>query len=75
MELNLHPERKIAEIWLTKAEKGDRALQRRLRQTYHEYYAQGYTVAVYLSGEQGLSDLTGQLLCQNRRRLAELEAR
>lgn len=75
MELNLHPERKIAEIWLTKAERKDRSIQRRLRQIGGKYHAQGYTVAVYLSGEQGLPDLTGQLLCQNRKRMAELEAR
>lgn len=75
MELNLHPEHKIAEIWLTKKERGDRDLQRKLRQAYDEYRSQGYTVAVYLSGEQNLADMTGQLLCQNQRRLAELEAR
>lgn len=75
MELNLHPERKIAEIWLTKDERGDRGFQKNLRQAYRKYHTQGYTVAVYLSGEQGLSDLTSQLLCQNRRRLAEMEVR
>lgn len=75
MELNLHPEQRIAEIWLTKKERGDQALQKRLRQIGGKYHAQGYTVAVYLSGEQDLSDITSQLLCQNQRRLAELEAR
>lgn len=75
MELNLHPERKIAEIWLTKDERGDRALQRKLRQAYGKYRSQGYTVAVYLSGERDLFDVTGQLLGYNRKRLAEIEVR
>lgn len=75
MELNLHPECKIAEIWLTKKERGDRALQRKLRQAYGKYRSQGYTVAVYLSGGQDLSDMTEQLLCCNQKKSAELEAR
>lgn len=75
MELNLHPERKISEIWLTKDERGDQALQRKLRQAYGKYRSQGYTVAVYLSGEQDLADMTGQLLCYNQKKSAELEAR
>ena len=75
MELNLHPESKIAEIWLTKDEREERNLQRRLWQIYGKYRSEGYTVVVYLSGDQDLSDVTGQLLCQNQKRLAELEAR
>lgn len=75
MELNLHPERKITEIWLTKKEREDQALQRKLRQVYGEYRSQGYTVAVYLSGNQDLSDMTGQLLCCNQKKSVELEAR
>lgn len=75
MELNLHPERRIAEIWLTKKERGDRTLQRKLRQTYGKYRSQGYTVAVYLSGDQDLSDMAGQLLCCNQKKAAELEMR
>lgn len=73
MELNLHPERKIAEIWLTQNEGRDRALQRKLRQVYGKYCSQGYTVAVYLSGNQDLSDMTGQLLCCNQKKSVKIE--
>lgn len=73
MEINIFDERKTVEIWLTRAEKNDAALQVDLRPVFQQYKQQGYLVAVFSSGPQNLTEITSALLCYNRKHLAELQ--
>lgn len=74
MEINVLDDRKIVEIWLTWREQEDIALREELKPLYREYKAKEYLVDVYLSGTQDLLGYTSDLLCYNRKRIAELEA-
>lgn len=73
MEINVNENSKIVSVWLTGAEKRDAALRERLKPMYRRYHKEKYLVALYESGEQNLESLTSDLLCYNRKRLAELE--
>ena len=73
MELNVRNESKIVEIWLTKAEKQDAQLQKELKLVYESFCEVGYTVATFLAGDQDLADTTSDLVCYNRKRIAQLE--
>ena len=73
MEIDVNESAKIVSVWLTGAEKRDAALRERLKPMYRRYHKEKYLVAVYESGEQSLESLTSDLLCYNRKRLAELE--
>ena len=75
MEINIRDRDKLVEIWLTNAEKDDEDLQRRLRPLYQTCQKQGYLAAVFKSGNEGLTALTGTLLTSNRRRMANQAAR
>lgn len=74
MEINVHSDSKLVEIWLTNAEKRNAELRESLKPLYQEYKAKNYLVAVFESGEQNLADATSDLLCYNRKRLAQMEA-
>jgi hypothetical protein len=74
LEINIRDDSKIVEIWLTNAEKRDNALRESLKPLYQKYAKQKYLVAVFQSGERDLCDATSDLLCYNRKRLAEQEA-
>lgn len=71
MEINVCEDRKIVEVWLTRAEQGDEAVQKRLKPLYAEYKDKKFTVAVFLSGSSDLYPDTRDLLLFNRRRAAE----
>lgn len=73
MELSINDERRTVEVWLSNEEKNDPAVQQRLKPLYAEYAEKKYTVAVFMSGSQDLYSLTSDLLCYNRKRIAELE--
>ena len=73
MELNVRNDSKIVEIWLTKAEKQDAKLQRDLKVLYQGFKESGYLVATFLSGDQDLTDTTSDLICYNRKRIAQME--
>lgn len=75
MEINVHDDRKIVEIWLTNAEKRDTDLRERLKPLYREYKEKKYLVAVFESGDGDLYENTIALLLSNRRKLAEKEVR
>ena len=51
MEMNIHDDTQIVEIWLTNAEKTDPVLQDELKGIYAEYKAKKYMVAVFQSGQ------------------------
>lgn len=73
MEINVDKEKKMVDIWLTKAEKNDEKLKESLKEVYKKYSEQKYMVAVSMSGERDLYENTRDLLLYNRRRMAEKE--
>jgi len=73
LEINVHEDSRVVDIWLTREERDDQGLQERMKSLYRDYSERHYMVAVFLSGDQDLAEETGALLCYNRRRLAELE--
>lgn len=73
MEINVHDDKKMVEVWLTRAEKQDEALQQELKPLYAQYKKKKYMVAVFESGEQDLYQNTLALLSYNKRRIPELE--
>ena len=66
MQLNVHPDQKLVEIWLTKTEHGDADLQSRLKPLYRSYKAKKYLVAVFISGTKNLEESTTGLLLHNQ---------
>lgn len=75
MEINIRDNSKIVEVWLTNREKRDDLLRERLKPLYQKYSAEKYLVAVFESGARDLADAASDLLCYNRKRLAEQEVR
>ena len=54
LEINVHDDRKIVEIWLSHSEQADAALREQIRPIYQEYNGKKYTVAVFQSGTEDL---------------------
>ena len=75
MEINVRDDKKIVEIWLTNQEKQAQALGEQLKKLYQQYRKKKYFVAVFMSGDEDLTEETSALLCYNRKRLAEQEVR
>lgn len=73
MKIDPHDNSKLVEIWLTKEDQKDQALQAWLREQYRDYAKKKYTVVVFRSGNQDLAEETSALLLYNRRRSAERE--
>ncbi len=73
LQMHVNENSKIVELWLTRAEKEDSAVQESLKPIYQKYKDQKYLVAVFLSGEEELYPQTRDLLLYNRRRSAEKE--
>ena len=73
MEINIRNDIKMVELWLTKTEKQDVKLQRDLKVLYQGFKKSGYLVATFLSGDQDLPDTTSDLICYNRKRIAQME--
>ncbi|NLV87227.1 MAG: hypothetical protein GX025_08445 [Clostridiales bacterium] len=73
MEISIIEEKKLVEIWLTHAESQDETVRENLKPLYAEYKEKKYTTAVFLSGTRNLADASSDLLCYNRRRIAQLE--
>ena len=65
MELNVRNDSKIVEIWLTREEKQDAQLQKKLKLVYQSFNETGYTVATFLSGEQALEEITRSAITAN----------
>ena len=49
MQLDIHPEKKLVCIWLTKAESADTSAQEQLRPLYERFRKQKFLVAVFRS--------------------------
>lgn len=73
MEIHLNQPAKLAEVWLTNADQENTQLQGQLKSMYQDFKKQGYLVAVFRSGNQDLHRRTSDLVCYNRKRLAQLE--
>lgn len=73
IQIKVHESKRIVCVWLTKNESGDPGVQALMKPLYKQYRSLKYTVAVFRSGTQELSELTGELLKYNRRLLAERE--
>lgn len=73
MEINVRDNCKLVEVWLTNEEKTNAKLRETLKSLYREYKAKNYLVAVFQSGGRNLTEATSDLLCHNRKRLAEQE--
>ena len=74
MELKVHDNTKIVEVWMTNAEKNDPAVQARLKKLYAKYREKKYTVAVFQSGSGDLYQSTRALLAYNKRTCGERAA-
>ena len=66
MRIHMDEEKKIAEIWLTKAESDDSAVEARLKPFYKECKDHKYLAVVYRSGRESLLETTKDLLRHNR---------
>ena len=66
MRIHMDEEKKIAEIWLTKAESDDPAVDARLKPFYKECKDHKYLAVVYRSGKEDLLETTKDLLRHNR---------
>ena len=73
MELNVRNDSKIVEVWLTREEKQDAQLKKKLKLVYQSFHESGYTVATFLSGALALENVTSGLICYNRKRIAQME--
>ena len=75
MEVRIFDDRKIVEVWLTRSERDAPAVQEYLKPLYQHYRPKKYTVAVFFSGNGDLYQQTSDLVCYNRKRIAELEVK
>ena len=66
MRIHMDEEKKVAEIWLTKAESDDPAVEARLKPFYKECKDHKYLAVVYRSGRESLLETTKDLLRHNR---------
>ena len=72
MEIIRDDAKKLVQVWLTRHEGQDSALQERLKPMYAQWKQQKYMVAVFRSGNEDLQESTLALLAFNKRRCAEL---
>lgn len=75
VDITISPNTRTVEFWLTHAEKQDAALREQLNGLCRECKAKGLQPVLFLSGENSLAELTGELLRYNRDRMAALEVR
>ena len=73
MEIKIHDDKKIVEVWLTNAEKFDPVIQSKLKPLYESYRQKKYTVAVFQSGSRSLYDDIRYLTQKHRKTIAERE--
>lgn len=59
------------EIWLTQGEKQKESVQEKLKTLYAECQARKVMPVVFCSGNRNLTQSTSDLLCYNRKSMAE----
>ena len=72
MEVRVHEDMKLVEVWLTRQEQADKAIREQLQQMYQDYTSRKYMVAQFHSGGSDLYAITRDLLIFNRKRIEEL---
>lgn len=72
MEVRVHEDMKLVEIWLTRQEQTDAEIREQLRQMCQNCKARKYMVAQFHSGGSDLYAVTRDLLIFNRKRIEEL---
>lgn len=72
MEVRVHEDMKLVEVWLTRQEQTDAEIREQLRQIYQDYKTRKYMVAQFHSGSSDLYAITRDLLIFNRKRIEEL---
>lgn len=72
MEVRVHEDMKLVEVWLTKQEQTDNAIREQLQRMYQDYKNRKYMVAQFHSGGGDLYAITRDLLIFNRKRIEEL---
>lgn len=72
MEIIRDDAKKLVQVWLTRQEGENSAVQERLQPLYAQWKQQKYMVAVFHSGQEDLKENTLALLAYNKRRSAEL---
>lgn len=72
MEIIQDDAKKLVQVWLTRQEGENSAVQERLQPMYAQWKQQKYMVAVFHSGQEDLKENTLALLAYNKRRSAEL---
>lgn len=73
MKICINDNSKLVEIWMTNKEKQNAEIAEQLKPLYRAYKEKKYLVAVFRSGGRDLCDATANLLCYNRKRLAQQE--
>jgi len=71
LQLKVHSEEKVVEIYLTRCEKNEPDVQARLKEIYDQYRRTKYIVAVFESGDGDLYSNTLELLSHNKKVSAE----
>lgn len=72
MEIIQDEAKKLVQVWLSRKEAEDEAMQNQLKLKYAIWKKQKYMVAVFRSGTEDLQRNTLDLLAYNKKRCAEL---
>ena len=73
MQIQVHEDKKIVCVWLTKDESSDAATPARIKNVIAQFRPKKYLVVIFRSGTQELTESTRALLRYNRRLTAERE--
>lgn len=73
MEIYVRDDEKLIEVWLTKQEREKLEIKEQMAEIYRQGKEKRFLVAVFLSGQEELGELTSALLRHNRDKLARRE--
>jgi len=73
MEININDNTKTAEFWLTRNESDNPDFRKNIKPLCKEFSSKKYFVAIFMSGDKELFEQTSNLLCYNKKRIAQLE--
>lgn len=75
MQIIVHDDKKLVEVWLSNLEKDDPVIQENLKPLYQSSKQKKYTVAVFQSGMRSIYDDLRYLAKQHRKQMAETEVK
>ena len=73
MQIQVHEDKKIVCVWLTKDESSDAATSAQIKNVIAQFRPKKYLVVIFRSGTQELTESTRELIRYNRRLTAERE--